>query len=111
MRHDPQLKNGKGYDHNWVLNRERRQALQLAARVVEPKTGRTLDDLHDRAGRSSSTRATSSTARSPGRAATSTDHARASASRPRATRVALVPGLEPLLRAGTLRGRHCREDK
>jgi aldose 1-epimerase len=38
----PQLKAGKGYDHNWVLNRSG-EGLQLAARVVEPKTGRTLE--------------------------------------------------------------------
>ena len=38
----PQLKAGKGYDHNWVLNRSG-GSLQLAARVVEPKTGRTLE--------------------------------------------------------------------
>jgi aldose 1-epimerase len=37
-----QLKNGQGYDHNWVLNRKG-AGLQLAARVVEPKTGRTLE--------------------------------------------------------------------
>ncbi len=40
---DPQLKNGQGYDHNWVLNRTAGSSLQLAARVVEPKTGRTLE--------------------------------------------------------------------
>jgi aldose 1-epimerase len=39
---DPQLKNGNGYDHNWVLTRSG-AGLQLAARVVEPKTGRTLE--------------------------------------------------------------------
>ncbi len=39
---DPQLKAGKGYDHNWVLNRSG-NGLQPAARVVEPKTGRTLE--------------------------------------------------------------------
>ncbi len=38
----PQVKNGQGYDHNWVLNRSG-SGLQLAARVVEPKTGRTLE--------------------------------------------------------------------
>ena len=38
----PQLKAGGGYDHNWVLNRSG-EGLQLAARVVEPKTGRTLE--------------------------------------------------------------------
>jgi aldose 1-epimerase len=37
-----QLKNGKGYDHNWVLSRTG-SGLQHAVRVVEPKTGRTLD--------------------------------------------------------------------
>ena len=39
---DPQLKNGLGYDHNWVLNRAG-AGLQLAARVIEPKTGRTME--------------------------------------------------------------------
>jgi aldose 1-epimerase len=39
---DPQLKNGNGYDHNWVLNRTG-NGLQQAARVFEPGTGRTLD--------------------------------------------------------------------
>ena len=38
----PQLKAGKGYDHNWVLNRKG-TGLQLAARVLEPKSGRTLE--------------------------------------------------------------------
>lgn len=37
-----QLINGRGYDHNWVLNRSG-QGLQPAVRVVEPKSGRTLD--------------------------------------------------------------------
>ncbi|MEX1130174.1 MAG: aldose epimerase family protein [Vicinamibacterales bacterium] len=39
---DAQLKNGKGYDHNWVLNRTG-SGLQVAARVIEPKTGRTME--------------------------------------------------------------------
>jgi aldose 1-epimerase len=38
---DPQLKNGGGYDHNFVLNRNG-DTLSLAARVVEPTTGRVL---------------------------------------------------------------------
>jgi len=38
----PQLKNGKGYDHNWVLNRKG-SGLQLAARLTDPKSGRTLE--------------------------------------------------------------------
>jgi aldose 1-epimerase len=39
--HD-QLKKGMGYDHNFVLNGNGR-GLRQAARVVEPKTGRTLE--------------------------------------------------------------------
>ena len=37
-----QLKHGGGYDHNWVLNGTA-GSLRRAARVVEPKTGRTLE--------------------------------------------------------------------
>jgi aldose 1-epimerase len=42
---DTQLRYGKGYDHNWVLNRADPQGAGLAhaARLVDPKTGRTLD--------------------------------------------------------------------
>ena len=39
---DTQLEYGKGYDHNFVLNREG-SALVVAARVLEPVTGRTLE--------------------------------------------------------------------
>jgi aldose 1-epimerase len=39
---NPQLKNGKGYDHNWVLNRKG-TGLQHAARLSDPKSGRTMD--------------------------------------------------------------------
>jgi aldose 1-epimerase len=38
---DAQLKLGKGYDHNWVLAGG--NGLNLAARVVEPVTGRVLE--------------------------------------------------------------------
>jgi len=38
----PQIKNGLGYDHNWVLNGPSGQ-LRHAVRVVEPTTGRALD--------------------------------------------------------------------
>jgi aldose 1-epimerase len=38
----PQIKHGGGYDHNFALNR-RGDALQLAARVVEPKSGRVME--------------------------------------------------------------------
>jgi len=37
-----QLKNGGGYDHNWVLDRAG-SGPQPAARLVDPKSGRTLD--------------------------------------------------------------------
>jgi len=39
---DEQLKFGKGYDHNWVLNRSG-GALSKAAEVREPKTGRVME--------------------------------------------------------------------
>jgi len=39
---DPQLQLGPGYDHNWVIARSG-EGLQLAARVVEPTSGRTLE--------------------------------------------------------------------
>ncbi|PKP35712.1 MAG: galactose-1-epimerase [Bacteroidetes bacterium HGW-Bacteroidetes-17] len=37
-----QLKMGKGYDHNWVLNKNANE-LTLAARVYEPSSGRTME--------------------------------------------------------------------
>jgi aldose 1-epimerase len=39
---DEQLKFGKGYDHNWVINKPMGQ-LGLMARVYEPTTGRVLE--------------------------------------------------------------------
>jgi aldose 1-epimerase len=42
---DEQLKFGKGYDHNWVLERDEKDGLQLAAEVVEPASGRVLEVL------------------------------------------------------------------
>lgn len=39
---DVQLTRGRGYDHNWVLNRQGTE-LTLAARLTEPTTGRTLE--------------------------------------------------------------------
>ncbi len=41
---DEQLQRGKGYDHNFVL-RGKMGELRLAARVVEPKSGRVLEVL------------------------------------------------------------------
>jgi len=40
---DQQLKYGKGYDHNWVLNRAAGAAISLAARLHDPSSGRTLE--------------------------------------------------------------------
>ena len=39
---DEQLKLGKGYDHNWVLNKKGSE-LSLAARVEDPTTGRVME--------------------------------------------------------------------
>ena len=39
---DEQLKLGKGYDHNWVLNKKGSE-LSLAARVEEPNDGRVME--------------------------------------------------------------------
>ena len=41
-QNDEQLKLGKGYDHNWVLNRKG-SGLSLAARVEEPTSGRVME--------------------------------------------------------------------
>jgi aldose 1-epimerase len=40
---DEQIVFGKGYDHNYVLNKERRCALTLAARVTEESSGRVME--------------------------------------------------------------------
>ena len=42
---DEQLKFGKGYDHNWVLERTDKGGLQVAAEVFEPTSGRVLEVL------------------------------------------------------------------
>jgi|SRR4051812_9366075 len=39
---DEQIKLGRGYDHNFVINRESSK-LELTARVLEPETGRVLE--------------------------------------------------------------------
>jgi aldose 1-epimerase len=41
---DPQLIFGRGYDHNWVLNRSG-SGLELAAKVTDPKSGRVMEIL------------------------------------------------------------------
>lgn len=40
---DTQLLRGGGYDHNFVLNKDSQGRMSLAARVVDPKSGRQLD--------------------------------------------------------------------
>ena len=42
---DQQLKMGKGYDHNWVLNNEKPGSLFLAAQAYDPHSGRVLEVL------------------------------------------------------------------
>lgn len=44
---DEQLKNGAGYDHNWVLDRKSADGLELAASVHEPASGRFMEVLTD----------------------------------------------------------------
>ena len=42
---DPQIVIGRGYDHNWVLDKGRTAEPGLAARLVDPGSGRVLDVL------------------------------------------------------------------
>ena len=41
----PQLVNGRGYDHNFVLNPPKHPGLNLASRLVDPSSGRVLTIL------------------------------------------------------------------
>lgn len=45
-----QLKNGKGYDHNWVLNKKSDSEWGLDARFYEPVSGRVLEIYSDEPG-------------------------------------------------------------
>jgi aldose 1-epimerase len=47
-QNDEQLRNGRGYDHNFCLDNG--GALQLAARLEAPRSGRTLDLVTDQPG-------------------------------------------------------------
>jgi len=47
---NPQLKNGKGYDHNWVLDRKSANEAELAAELFEPRSGRLLQVYTDQPG-------------------------------------------------------------
>ena len=40
---DEQIKNGSGYDHCFVLNKEEEGELSFAARITEPVSGRTME--------------------------------------------------------------------
>jgi len=40
---DQQLKFGKGYDHNWVLDHEKNGELEMAAQAYSPSSGRMLE--------------------------------------------------------------------
>lgn len=42
---DPQIRIGRGYDHNWVLDKGSTAQPQLAARLAHPASGRVLDVL------------------------------------------------------------------
>lgn len=42
---DPQIKLGRGYDHNWVLSTQPKHMPVLAAEAYEPKSGRVLQVL------------------------------------------------------------------
>ncbi|MEP6987855.1 MAG: aldose epimerase family protein, partial [Chloroflexota bacterium] len=39
----PQMVAGRGYDHNYVLNRQSASGLEMAARVYDPTSGRTME--------------------------------------------------------------------
>jgi len=47
---DPQIVVGRGYDHNYVLTGKSGGAPRLAARLSDPKSGRTLEILTDQPG-------------------------------------------------------------
>jgi aldose 1-epimerase len=42
---DPQIVIGRGYDHNWALDKGRTETPELAARLAHPASGRVLDVL------------------------------------------------------------------
>jgi len=44
------LRNGNGYDHNWILDRKTGSDVELAATVFDPESGRVLEVLTDQPG-------------------------------------------------------------
>lgn len=47
---DEQIRNGRGYDHNWVVSRTPPKGMQLMARVLDPRSGRTMEIHSDQPG-------------------------------------------------------------
>lgn len=47
---DEQLAFGRGYDHNWVISRERSAAHRVVARLEDPGSGRVMEVLSDQPG-------------------------------------------------------------
>ena len=45
-----QLKNARGYDHNWCIDRETENGVELNCTVYDPQTGRQVDVLSDQPG-------------------------------------------------------------
>jgi aldose 1-epimerase len=46
----PQLKHGRGYDHNWVIDRKTENDVEWLATVYEPASGRVLEVWSDQPG-------------------------------------------------------------
>jgi len=47
---DEQIRFGRGYDHNWVVSRNKPGAMQTMARVEDPLSGRVMEVLSDQPG-------------------------------------------------------------
>lgn len=47
---DEQLKNGLGYDHNWVVDRKTEKDVELVASLYEPVSGRVMEVWSDQPG-------------------------------------------------------------
>lgn len=44
------IRNGNGYDHNWILDRKSESDVELAATLYDPESGRVLEVLTDQPG-------------------------------------------------------------
>ena len=95
---DPQIVIAHGFDHNWVLNRPAGDTSLILAATAEPGAAAACCPSGRPSRASSSTPATSSTARWSARAATPTARATGSRSRPSTTRLA-EPAELPVHRA------------